>query len=357
MGTIFLDSAANHYDATQVLMKYSADFSGWTRTASGRTGTYCLVSPGSTAGFPSFTNDTLYLNLTANYARICVGAAFKISGNQNGFLGTGATIPLFAFGANSNTQVSVMAGIDGSFLAFATYSNSPTATRLGRSSPNIFRPNTWQYIEADVTFNSATGSVTIYHNGTAVLTITGVNTSPNLDGGGLPLNYANQIGLMDFKPGGTKYVADIYFSQAVGHYGDVSVETCFPTGAGANTQWTPSAGANWQCVSEIVPDGDTSYVEDSTVGDRDTYAMGNLSGGITSVVCAQNIINARKTDSGGRQIASVIRSGGANFDGTGQATSSAYLFYWQDYDTDPNTAAAWTVANINAVEAGEKVIA
>lgn len=368
MATIFLDSA-NHYADADVLMKYSAVGStAWQRTALGRTGTYCLYQAALGAGFaPSFLDSTLRLNLTANYARLTAGAAFKFRANYStggGDFLYGKSRGLFAFADTANCQVSLMVGPDMSLVAFAGFSTdwafgnytSRGITILGRTAPGVVKPATWNYIEIDVTFNSAVGAVTVYVNGKAVLTLTNVNTSPYTVAG-VPTNQANQFGLISAAGNGTEIlVGDIYLVQGAGAYGDVSNECLFPTGAGTATQWTPSAGANWQCVDEATPNGDTDYVEDSTPGDRDTYAMGNLSGGITSIASVQNIVNARKTDSAARVIASVIRSGGTNYDGANMNLSSAYLFYWQDYDTDPNTAAAWTTANVNAVEAGEKMI-
>jgi hypothetical protein len=66
---------------------------------------------------------------------------------------------------------------------------------------------------------------------------------------------------------------------------------------------------------------------------------------------------AKKDDSGTRSICSVTRSGGSDTDGATQALSTSYLCYREISVTDPNTAAAWTRANLNSAEFGVKVAA
>jgi hypothetical protein len=43
--------------------------------------------------------------------------------------------------------------------------------------------------------------------------------------------------------------------------------------AGANTQWTPSAGLNWQAVDDDIPDEDTTYVQSNTAEQIDDYGV------------------------------------------------------------------------------------
>ena len=72
------------------------------------------------------------------------------------------------------------------------------------------------------------------------------------------------------------YVCDSAGSTNNGFLGDCRIDTIYPSGAGNYTQFTPSTGSNYTCVDETAPNT-TDYVDGATVGDRDSYALGNLS--------------------------------------------------------------------------------
>jgi hypothetical protein len=52
----------------------------------------------------------------------------------------------------------------------------------------------------------------------------------------------------------------------------------------------------------------------------------------------------------------VLRSGGTDYvHPTGIDLSNSYIYYFRNWGRNPNTAAAWTPANINALEEGQVV--
>ena len=125
------------------------------------------------------------------------------------------------------------------------------------------------------------------------------------------------------------------------------------TGAGTTTGLTPSAGANWQCVDEVPPNT-TDYVSGSVVDVYDTYALtdlavaGNMSGIVQEVY-------AVKMDAGAANVAHVIRSGGTDYTGSDFALSMSWARYMRIRGANPNTAAAFTKADIDALEMGPQV--
>jgi hypothetical protein len=101
-------------------------------------------------------------------------------------------------------------------------------------------------------------------------------------------------------------------------------------------------------------DSDTSYIASATPGDRQTFDFPNL--GTTGTVRAVQITTmARKDDAGTRTLASVVRRGTTNYDGTAVPLSASYIAVDYVYEQDPSTSAAWTVTNIDAGEFGVKV--
>jgi len=154
------------------------------------------------------------------------------------------------------------------------------------------------------------------------------------------------------------YVCDGTGSSNNNFLGDVRIDAKFPTGAGNSTQFTPSAGSNFQCVDDNPPNDDIDHVESANVGDKDTYAFGTLvSHTPLSIFGVQVNMHAKKDDAGARSIASVVRSGGSDTDGAAQPLGTTYANLRQMVEQDPNTAAPWTKVNLNASEFGPKVAA
>lgn len=293
---------------------------------------------GRTGGFAVRSSNTLVWPVFAPLSTWIMGCAFKKEANlQEGIM---------VFKDGSTTQVEIRVGpsnelqvwIGGSYIA------SGTATLLN---------NIWYYIETKVFINTTTGSVEVRINSVTDINLTNINTQVTAN------NTVNTFRWQIYSQAG--YFDDIYICDTTGSInnnflGDNRVEAIMPTGAGANTDWTPLSPPNFSEVNEIPPDGDTSYVSSSTPGDVDTYAFGNLTAITTGVKGVQvNILN-RKDDAGTREIAPVVRSGGTDYTGNTFSVLDNYSTAVQVYEEDPDTSAAWSVAGVNAAEFGQEVI-
>jgi hypothetical protein len=139
--------------------------------------------------------------------------------------------------------------------------------------------------------------------------------------------------------------------------GDCRVQCLFPDGAGASSGWTPLSGTNFSNVDDSVPDNDTTYVSTGAAGTIDTYSMQNLAATTGSVKAVQTVIDARKDDSGTRTIAPVFHIGASDYVGSNQNIMTTYAMFLQVYQVSPATAIAWTVAEVNALNAGQKLVA
>ena len=51
-----------------------------------------------------------------------------------------------------------------------------------------------------------------------------------------------------------------------------------------------------------------------------------------------------------------VKSGAATADGTPHALTASYVYYRDIFETDPDTAAAWTSAGVDAVQIGPEVV-
>lgn len=102
-------------------------------------------------------------------------------------------------------------------------------------------------------------------------------------------------------------------------------------------------------------DADTSYVTASTVGDFDLYDVEAYPPASANIKAVNHVTWARKTDATARTMNLTTKSGATTTDSTAVTLATTYVGYSRIYETDPNTASAWTVSNINALQIGQKV--
>lgn len=243
--------------------------------------------------------------------------------------------------------------------------NGSVAARLGQetgaviaqSAIGVVHTSSWNYMEAKVKADNAAGTVTVKVNGVQVINVAGVDTQVSANALIDQVAFGVQCGETST---GT-YIDDIYICDDQGAVnndllGDVRIDTLYPDGAGNSADWTPSAGANWQCVDEAPPNEDTDYVEEGTTTDHDTYTCDDTAVVAGTVYGVQQVLTARKDDAGSRGIKGMIRSGGADYaPGITHALSDSYYPFMSIFELDPDTAALWTLAGINAAEFGQRL--
>lgn len=133
------------------------------------------------------------------------------------------------------------------------------------------------------------------------------------------------------------------------------MESFRPTGAGAITNFTPSAGSNFQNVDDANEDGNVTTNFSSTSGHIDlfTHAAPVLD---NSDIQAVAVRNSCKIDTTTYQFRDLIRHGGTNAESANFAVGHAnyrpklHLFF-----TNPSTAAAWLESELASMEFGYKV--
>lgn len=237
---------------------------------------------------------------------------------------------------------------DGTF----TVSRNNALVGANPTTPNLgIAANTWYYLELDYYCANSGGTYELRVNG--VTQASGTGDTQN--GGTGVMNT-----LMVRTPSGitTHDWDDLYVaSGATSFQGDCRVITSMPNSDGTYADWAPSTGTDHYAVVDEVPqNGDTDYVSDGTVGDRDTYGFPAL--GVTGTVLGVMVqAMARKDDAGVRSLGLVVKSGTTTSDGAGVALSSTYAPVQRYLLTDPDTGSAWTVAGVNAAECGQKVVA
>lgn len=214
----------------------------------------------------------------------------------------------------------------------------------------------WHYIEFKATINDTTGSyeVRVDGNTTPWLSGTGANTRATAN------NSANSIHYI--VPGGYRtYLCDFYICDTTGSrnnnfLGDVKVEAVFPDATGTYSQWASfPSGANYTCVDEVTPNGDTDFVATSGAGLIDTYNFTTLTTTSGSILGVQTLYYMKRDDAGARVVAPIIRIGSTNYSGTQINPTESYMYHTRIQETNPATSSAWIISDINDAEFGQRL--
>ena len=235
-----------------------------------------------------------------------------------------------------------------------TLSVTRNGTVLGTSTL-MLTPTVYYYLEWRVTIHDTTGSYDVRVNGVSWLSATNVDTKNTATVGADSV----ELGVRDNGLGNTDY-DDLYICDGTGTtnntlLGDCRVDCLLPTGDGSNSAWTVSTGTTHSTlVDEPAPNDNTDYVSTATTSARDSYAMGDLPAMTAPVIYGlQQSSSLAKDDAGTRQVKHLLKSGATTVTGgTTHTLASSFTYYRDIWEQDPNTAAAWTTAAVNALEAG-----
>lgn len=222
------------------------------------------------------------------------------------------------------------------------------------TSLNPLNLATWYHLEFKVYLHDTAGTAELRVNGASFVAVSGADTKNTANAsaneivitsqnGGVPIDYDDLV------------VWNTSGSLNNDWLGDCRIFTQFPSGPGSYSQWTPSAGSNYQNVDDNPADGDATWNSAASADYKDSYAFTDIPGVGTIRAVAAHIV-ARKDDAGARVVAHLLRRG-SDVLGTNLNLADAYALYSYLWETDPITAAAWTLANLNNTEFGVKLVA
>ena len=330
MALVFMDG----FDANDLSTKWFVEPAGGTSSSS-----TTRFGSGLSLGV-QFANGLEVIRTTGGLAQMFLGFAQ--------YWGPSGFPILYIQGDNGNTtNLLVELSSSGLFL------KNGASTTLASALSTIYYYNTWYYVEVMATLASSGGQCQIRINGVTALTFTGNTlqggTGTTIDRIGFGSN-SNTVSLID----------DLYLCDATGavnntFLGDVRVQTLLPTAAGSSTQLTPTGSVNnWQNVDDV-PDSTTTYNSSSTVGQRDTYLMGQLLATTGTVFGTQDNIHAFKQNSGSGNLKAALKSGATISYDTTQILDPTNTWSGAVRQTDPNTGVAWTTTGVNSIEFGAEV--
>lgn len=312
-------------------------------------------SGGDPASYDTVANNTLAFTATSEiYFRGCFYNDIK----DEYYIDGGDAYGQIRFRTGTTTHCRVCWGTAGSGYPglMAGYSTSTsTVTRTAK----FLERGVWYRIEVHVIIHDTNGLIEVKVDDELVLTYSG----DTKNGSTATLNNV-QVWTGDGSPL-TGYMCDLAVNDTTGALnnswcGEGYCTKLFPKGVGNTTGLTPTpAPPNWDCVNTL--GDDTDYVDGSVSGLYDTYDMEDL----PAEAAAINVALAYTRSQYATAMLSegvVVRSGGADYNSGVIATTTSWVWYpstaavWWQYETDPATAAAWTVPNFNAAELGPRVV-
>jgi len=139
----------------------------------------------------------------------------------------------------------------------------------------------------------------------------------------------------------------------------MAIETLRPNGAGGSTQWTGTeegegAGTHWQKVDEAVADEDGTYVYSAAPGQDDAFALENSGVGAGTINSVTVYARGRKTTVDVVSIKVALWTGGSRFLSGLKTFAQNYEDHSNVWNQNPDTLAAWTWAEIDALQVGAR---
>jgi len=308
-------------------------------------GNGAIVSPGRFSSGQAWQFDnvgtTSYIEktLTARNTFV-VGFAFQVAYGD-------ASAPFLRFIDSSTEQ------IDLRVTSTAGFQFTRNGTPLATSADNVIAFGYYNYIELKIFIDNSTGYVQLRVNGTEVI------NEPALDTQNSANSTADRIRLQPFSNSGSYDMRfdDMYVFDSTGTFnnnfvGECRVETHFPSANGALVEFTPTgAGTNYQCVDETTSNDDTDYTLANTVGARDVYTVAPYTF-VGNIYGVQLSVTHRKDDVGNRSVAPLARVSSTLYEGTTDTCLSQYKMSSKIWEKNPDTAAQWSVAEVNAAQFG-----
>ena len=221
-----------------------------------------------------------------------------------------------------------------------------------------FNNATWYLVEVHLKQDDSTGEAEIRIDGTSRLTFSGDTKSTG----------SVIRSIMFSSPGDADISCDLYvddiaindLSGAVDNSwcGEGKVLFLTPNANGDSSEWVGSdadSTDNYLLVDEIPNDGDTTYVQTSDADQIDLYGLSTYTLGAGEAVRGLQVLAvARCVTAESDQVALGVKATSEHF-GDAQALTTSYAAYAGDWlATNPDTSAAWSQEDLDALQAGIK---
>lgn len=309
-------------------------------TTNPRTGTYCqyLLATQNVSWVLPAVYSELYFRLGARL----ISSAYAVAN-------------IIGFGHSSANTLNICSDNAGGLYVVR---GTPGGGTLLLSDTGIFPMGDWCCLEGHIVFDGAVGVVQLKVDGVDVADASGLDTGATV--WVVRPGHTSEFGAYPFNVGMIQYIDDLAINDVNGTennswIGRGGIYPVCVNAAGTHSEFTPSAGSNWECVDEVPPDDDTSYVESATVGHRDLYATSGLVPADGLISAVQWCGMARLAEPGIGGVRRLVRHSGVDYESADLTVDASYRAKRDILELAPD-GTPWTVAKVNALEIGQKVV-
>ena len=248
--------------------------------------------------------------------------------SRSGFRINDATnAPIVSFAVTPSGEIAVHRGI-------------MTGDLLGSTDSGLIGAQTWNHIEVRVLQDNVVGEVEVRVNGVVELLLTNLDLGTVLPG---------------FWVGGTggigsneRFFDDLILWDTTGDvnntfFGPARVNTIWLSDDEGGNQWSVvGAGSGAEALTELAPDGDTSYVSAAVVGDVSEFSIQELPPEAEVISGVYIPTMARLAMAGTGSMRTSVVSGSDTADGEERVLTTAYTYRGDVFEKDPATDQLWT---------------
>lgn len=259
--------------------------------------------------------------------------------------------PSFIVLSDVNNVAHIRLSADASGNLRALRNDNGGEVQIAITASPVIIANAWKHIETKCFLDAAAGTLEVRIEGVPVLTFAG-RTASNIPGA---IVSCQQVAFRSGWDGPNMYVKDFIIWNGTGaantdFLGSCQVMKIIPD-ADVALNWTPSAGVTgYNLINEVTPDDDGSYIAAPfPIPAAYKCSLSDLPVTVTSVKGVMPIHRSRKTDGGDGNIQVGAISGGSTGLGADRPITTAYTYWWDVFDRDPNGNIAWTRLAVNAM--------
>ena len=163
------------------------------------------------------------------------------------------------------------------------------------------------------------------------------------------------------------YILDGSGSVNNDYLGPIVVESINPSADGASSTWTPSSGTNHAALVDDAQNmtgalNETDYIEGDTTGEKDLFTYENLAspglGDSSNIIGVMVTTYRRITEAQPADLKIVARENGTEGTVTDTVRHDDDTLMFSNhaiFESNPDTATAWTAAEVDAAEFGVEV--
>lgn len=246
-------------------------------------------------------------------------------------------------GAGNTVLIGVRTNLDGSLSVVRNNTTLATATVIAMTAPGVISSSAWHHVELKVTIDEVAGAFELRINGETELAMSNINLG-NTHISRVALTNGNNSEAFD-----DLIVWNDQGDAPNNFVGPARVITTFPDADTAVADFTINGAANgYQCINQIIEDGDTTYIEGVNPNDASEFELGTLPPETEGIVGVFIPALAKLSDAGTGDLKVSIMSGASEAVGFNGPLTQAYTYRDSSFSVDPDTGSAW---NKSALEA------